>query len=208
MKRTHSRSGVSLFLVILLAACTLQQANPISDSDLVATKVAATLAGLTQSALLTPVTVPASPTLLKPTVTQAATLAPSATIGFTLTATAALHPTPTVVGATPSPTPGLGTIAGSIIGYPYGSVPALAIVAFGQEPPYNYWYWITGTGNTYFSMDGYITTGHYQMVAYDSSGHTGGCPTIVQVVTNQTVTCDISNWGGGYPAKPAGVPNP
>jgi hypothetical protein len=208
MKRTHSRSGVSVFLVILLAACTLQQANPISDSDLVATKVAATLAGLAQSALLTPATATPSQTPLPPTVTQAATLAPSATIGSTLTATATLHPTPTVVGPTPSPTPGLGTIAGSIIGYPYGSVPALAIVAFGQEPPYNYWYWITGTGNTYFSMDGYITTGHYQVVAYDSSGHTGGCPTIVQVVTNQTVTCDISNWGGGYPAKPAGVPNP
>src|SRR5450759_1496247 len=152
MKRTHSRSGVSLFLVILLAACTLQQANPISDSDLVATKVAATLAGLTQSALLTPVTVPASPTPLPPTVTQAATLAPSATIGSTPTATATLPPTMTV-GATASPTPGLGSIAGSIIGYPYGSVPALAIVAFGQEPPLNYWYWITGTGNTYFSMD-------------------------------------------------------
>jgi hypothetical protein len=207
MKRTHSRSGVSLFLVILLAACTLQQANPISDSDLVATKVAATLAGLTQSALLTPVTAPASPTPLKPTATQASTMAPSATIGFTSTATATLHPTLTV-GATPSPTPGLGTIAGSIIGYPYGSVPALAIVAFGQEPPYNFWYWITGTGNTYFSMDGYITTGHYQVVAYDSSGRTGGCPAIVQVVTNQTVTCDISNWGGGYPSKPSIVPNP
>lgn len=207
MKHTYSQLGASLFLVVLLSACNLQQANPISDSDLVATKVAATLAGLTQSALLTPVTAPASPTPLKPTATQASTLAPSATIGFTSTATATLHPTLTV-GATPSPTPGLGTIAGSIIGYPYGSVPALAIVAFGQEPPYNFWYWITGTGNTYFSMDGYITTGHYQVVAYDSSGRTGGCPAIVQVVTNQTVTCDISNWGGGYPSKPSIVPNP
>ena len=207
MKHTYLQLGVSVFLVILLAACTLQQANPISDSDLVATKVAATLAGLTQSALLTPVTAPASPTPLKPTATQASTLAPSATIGVTPTATGTLHPTLTV-GATPSPTPGLGTIAGSIIGYPYGSVPALAIVAFGQKPPFNYWYWITGTGNTFFSMDGYITTGQYQVVAYDSSGHAGGCVVIVQVVTNQTVTCDISNWGGGYPSKPAGVPNP
>jgi hypothetical protein len=197
-----------VFLVILLAACTLQQANPISDSDLVATKVAATLAGLTQFALLTPATATPSPTPVPPTVTRGATLAPSATIGSTLTATATLHPTPTVVGATASPTPGLGTIAGSITGYPYGSVPALAIVAFGQEPPYNYWYWITNTGNTYFLMDGYITTGHYQVVAYDSSGRTGGCPAIVQVVTNQTVTCDISIWGGGYPSKPSIVPNP
>jgi hypothetical protein len=207
MKRTHSRSGGCLFLVILLAACSLQQANPISDSDLVATKVEATLAGLTQSALLTPATAMPSLTPLPPTVTQAATLAPSATIGFTATPTITMPPTLTM-GVTPSPTPGLGTIAGSIIGYPYGSVPALAIVAFGQKPPFNYWYWITGTGNTFFSMDGYITTGQYQVVAYDSSGHVGGCVVIVQVVTNQTVTCDISNWGGGYPSKPAGVPNP
>jgi hypothetical protein len=198
---------ICLCLVILLAACTLQQGNPISDPDLVATKVAATLAGLTQSALLTPATATHSQTPLPPTVTQAATLAASATVGSTPTATATLHPTQTV-GATASPTPGLGTIAGSIIGYPYGSVPALAIVAFGQKPPFNYWYWITGTGNTFFSMDGYITTGQYQVVAYDSSGHAGGCVVIVQVVTNQTVTCDISNWGSGYPSKPAGVPNP
>ncbi len=207
MKLSSIRLGPCLFLMIVLSACTLQQSNAISDSDLVATKVAATLAGLTQSALLTPVTATLSQTPLPPTVTQSATLAPSVTIEFTPTATATLHPTLTV-RATPSPTPGLGTIAGSIIGYPYGSVPALAIVAFEQEAPYNYWYWITGTGNTYFSMDGYITTGHYQVVAYDSSSHTGGCPVIVQVVTNQTVTCDISNWGGGYPSKPSIVPNP
>jgi hypothetical protein len=207
MKRSSFRLRIFLLVIIVLSGCTLQQSNPISDSDIVATKVAATLAGLTQSALLTPATAPASATPILPTGTQTATLTPSATIGFTPTVTVTPHPTLTV-RPTPSPTPGLGTIAGSIVGYPYGAVPALAIVAFEQEPPYNYWYWITGTGNTYFSMDGYITTGHYQVVAYDSTGNTGGCPVIVQVVTNQTVTCDISNWGSGYPSKPSIVPNP
>ncbi len=57
-------------------------------------------------------------------------------------------------------------------------------------------------------MNGYITAGDYQVVAYDSSGHAGGCAGNVKVVTNQTVICDIGNWGGGYPAKPSGVPNP
>jgi hypothetical protein len=108
---------------------------------------------------------------------------------------------------TPIPKP--GTIEGGISGYPYGSLQKLAIVAFGQEPPYNYSYWITGTGNTSYSMTSdYLLPGKYQVVAYDSSNHTGGCPVIVTVISDQTVTCNITNWGGGYPAKPSDVPDP
>ena len=55
-------------------------------------------------------------------------------------------------------------------------------------------------------MDGYISEGKYKMVAYDSSGHAGGCTTIIEVKADEMVTCDITSWGGGYPAKPAGVP--
>jgi hypothetical protein len=102
--------------------------------------------------------------------------------------------------------PGFGSISGSILGYPYGDIPRLSIVALSQSSPGTYWYWITGVGNTYYSMDGYVSAGRYQVVAYDSSNHAGGCPTIVEVKNNEMVTCDISNWGGGYPAKPAGVP--
>jgi predicted RNA-binding Zn-ribbon protein involved in translation (DUF1610 family) len=207
MKLTFPNLGAFFLLISFLTACSLPQTNPTADTGVVATKVAATLAALTQSARQTTLPSSASPTSLQPTGTQPATHTPSATIAPTNSLTPTLPPTLTV-GTTPSPTLGLGTIAGSINGYPYGSVPALAIVAIGQEPPYRYWYWITGVGNTYYSMDGYITTGHYQVVAYDSSDHTGGCTTIVQVISNQTVTCDITNWGSGYPAKPSGVPNP
>jgi hypothetical protein len=82
-------------------------------------------------------------------------------------------------------------------------------VAYGQEPPYNYSYLITGAGETYFSMSSnYLIPGHFQVVAYDSSGHAGGCTINVLVISNQTVNCDITNWGAGYPAKPSGVPSP
>jgi hypothetical protein len=85
----------------------------------------------------------------------------------------------------------------------------LAIVAYGQEPPNYYSYLITGAGETYFSMSSnYLIPGHFQVVAYDSSGHAGGCTINVLVISNQTVICDITNWGGGYPAKPSGVPSP
>ncbi len=207
MKLSFTPLGSYLFLAAILTACSLQQANPTADTGIVATKVAATLAAFTQYAQPTPIHPAASPSPVQSTITQTATQAPSATAIPIKTLTSTLPPTMTI-GSTPSPTLGLGSIAGSINGYPYGSVPALAIVAYGQEPPYRYWYWITGSGTTYYSMDGYITTGHYQVVAYDSSGHAGGCSAIVQVVSNQTVTCDIINWGGSFPAKPSGVPNP
>jgi hypothetical protein len=207
MKPINPRLGPALFLAILLAGCSLPEANPTADAGLVATKVAATLSAFTQSALHTPNISSVSPTSIQPTIMQATTQVPTMTIGYTSTPTNTPLSTVTI-GLTPTPTLGLGTITGSITGYPYGSVPSLAIVAFGQEPPNRYWYWITGTGNTYYSMDGYITTGHYQVVAYDSSGHAAGCTAIVQVLSNQTVTCDITDWGGGYRAKPSDVPNP
>jgi hypothetical protein len=82
-------------------------------------------------------------------------------------------------------------------------------VVYGQEPPNYYSYLITSAGETNFSMSSsYLIPGHFQVVAYDSSGHAGGCTVLVLVISNQTVNCDITDWGGGYPAKPSGVPNP
>jgi hypothetical protein len=207
MRLNHSPLGPSLLLISILTACSLPQANPTTNPGLVATKVAATLASFTQSAVQTPINSTPITQTVQPTANAGTPTLPTATTGFTNTPTNTQNPTVTI-GATPSPTLGLGTIAGSISGYPYGSIPSLAIVAFGQEPPYRYWYWITGGGSTSYSMDGYITTGHYQVVAYDSSGHAGGCTVTAQVLSNQTVTCDITDWGGGYPAKPSGVPTP
>ena len=187
MKPIFYRLAVSLLPVVLLAACNLPQGKP--DTGIVATKVALTLAALTQSAPQAPLATPEIPaTQVLPTYT----------------------PIPTyTVGATETPNLTPGVIAGGISGYPYGSVPRLAIVAFQQEAPYNRGYIITIAGETYFvNNSSYLIPGHYQVVAYDSSGHTGGCSVIVQVISNQTVNCDITNWGGGYPAKPSFVPNP
>jgi hypothetical protein len=109
--------------------------------------------------------------------------------------------------ATPIPKP--GSIAGAISGYPYGSLPSLAIVAFGQQPPYYYSYMITNSGATSYSMSSsYLIPGQFQVVAYDASGNSGGCPGMVTVISDQTVTCNITDWAGGYPGKPSGVPNP
>jgi hypothetical protein len=207
MKFNYARLGTSLILVVFLGACSLPQGNPTTDPGIVATKVAETLAAFTQSAQQTPRMASSSPTPVQPTIAPGTHPAPSETVVPDNTLSPTLLPSATL-GPTPSPTPGLGTIAGSITGYPYGPVPALAIVAFGQDAPSHFWFWITGAGSTSYSMDGYITTGHYQVVAYDSSGHSGGCAIIVEVLNNQTVTCDISNWGGSYPTKPSVVPNP
>jgi hypothetical protein len=172
---------LSLFLVISLAACNMPQTRP--GVDAVATSVAQTLAAPTQIPQL-PL---ATPNLEQPTNT----------------------PSPTgTSGPTETPVPGFGSIAGNLGAYPYGAVPALVIVAFGQEPPYRYWYLLLPAGGAYYSMDGYITTGKYQVVAYDASGHAGGCTVIVEVLDKKTVTCDILTWSGSYPAKPSGVPNP
>ena len=203
MKPIFPRLAVSLLLIILLAACNLPQGGvTVPDTGTVATKVASTLAALTQSVQQTPLASTPSPTLEQPTNTQVPTL--TKTMGPTNTQIPTETPGPTI---TPLSAP--GTIAGGISGYPYGSVPGLAIVAYGQEPPYNYSYMITGAGETYFAMSSsYLIPGHYQVVAYDSSGHAGGCTVNVLVISNETVNCDITNWGGGYRAKPSGVPSP
>jgi hypothetical protein len=202
---------VSILLVLCLDSCNLQNAatsGPVNSGE-VATQVVLTLAAYTQFAQTASLSSPtlnqfSSPTLGQPTSTP--TVAPSSTFtptfGPSATMTLTLPPS-----ATPIPKP--GSIEGAISGYPYGSQPSLAIVAFGQAPPNYYSYMITNPGVSSFSMSSnYLIPGQFQVVAYDASGHSGGCPALVTVISEQTVTCDISNWGGGYPPKPSGVPNP
>lgn len=99
------------------------------------------------------------------------------------------------------PTAKLGIVAGSISGYPYGSLPQLAVVAFSQDTPY-YWYWAgTLAGQVYYTITD-LPPGDYQIVAYDDAGHTGGSPAIVTVIAGQTTTADISDWASGWPANP------
>lgn len=210
MKRPY-KIIISALLVACLAACNLPVvATPGQiDSGAVATGVVLTLAALTQSAQQTPLSSPtslqlASPTLAQPTSTLILAASPTftATIGPSATVTPTLAPS-----ATPIPKP--GTISGSISGYPYGSLPSLAIVAYGQNPPNYYSYLTTNPGDTSYSMSSsYLIPGPFQVVAYDASGHSGGCPNLVTVISDQTVTCNITNWGGGYPPKPSNVPNP
>lgn len=202
---------VSALLVSCLCACNLPgAATPTGvDTNMVASEVASTMAAFTQSPQTLQLPSPtleqlSSPTLRQPANTQTTALAPTSTptIGPTATSTVTLAPS-----ATPIPKP--GSIAGAISGYPYGSLPSLAIVAFGQEPPYYYSYMITNPGDSSYSMSSsYLIPGPFQVVAYDSNNHTGGCAAPVTVISEQTVTCDITNWGGGYPPKPSGVPNP
>lgn len=205
MKPNHPRLAVSLLLILFLAACNMPQGVATQpDSGTVSTKVALTLEALTASAPVELTVTPTSQTPGTPAASQTSTntLAPSFTQSPTQQSTNTSAPTNT-------PLSDPGTIAGSISGYPYGSVPGLAIVAYGQEPPYNYSYVITASGTTYYSMTtDFLVPGHYQVVAYDSSGHSGGCTFNVLVISNSTVTCDITDWGGGYRSKPSGVPNP
>lgn len=200
---------VILLLISSLDACNLpQNGTPVeTNTENVATKVALTLTAVAQalpqqSSQPSPL---ASPTRGQPTNTEPVALSsPTATLTLTLTPTSTVTREPT---NTPIPKP--GSIEGSISGYPYGSVPSLAIVAFGQEPPYNYSYLITSVGDASYSMSSsYLIPGKFQVVAYDSNNHRGGCVKLVTVISEQTVTCNITNWGGSYPARPAGVPNP
>ena len=210
---------LSVLLTSCLSACNLPGAatpggiNP----GAVATAVVSTLAVFTQSAqplpsplqTLQPLSSPTlgqltSPTMGQPTSTQTITRTPTLTptFGPSTTKTITLAPT-----NTPIPKP--GSIAGAISGYPYGSLPSLAIVAFGQNPPYYYSYIITNPGSTSYSMSSsYLIPGAFQVVAYDGSGNSGGCPAMVTVISEQTVTCDITDWAGSYPPKPSSVPNP
>lgn len=169
-----------LIILGFLAACNLPQAGPTPPIDAVASLVAATLQEMATPAI--PLVSSVLPTLLLPTSIPAVTLTP----------------TPETT-ATPLP----GSIEGRISGYPYGSLPKLTVVAFDKSSPYlRYWYWKTASGNTTYSMDGYVTPGTYQVVAYDASGHAGGCTTLVTVVSDQKVSCDITDWAGSYPANP------
>ena len=213
MKPNIPHLANSILLILLLSACNLpNRGSSTPDDGVVGTRVALTQVAVTQSAQQTPLASPTSQTVNQPTTTQTSTLTPilnpTNTTGPSPTRTPTLNPTNTTA-PTNTPIPDPGTIAGGISGYPYGSLPALAIVAFGQEPPYYYSYLITGAGTTYYEMSSsYLIPGHFQVVAYDSSGHAGGCIGVVLVVSNTTVTCNITDWGGGYQAKPAGVPNP
>jgi len=202
---------VSVLIISCLCACNLP-GSPTQvggNPGAVATQVVLTLAVFTQSAQPAPLSSPtseqlSSPTLAQPTNTPTVAPSPTSTptIGPTATLTLTLPPS-----ATPIPKP--GSIAGAISGYPYGSLPSLAIVAFGQDPPYYYSYMITNPGSSSYSMSSsYLIPGQFQVVAYDASGHSGGCPSLVTVISEQTVTCDITNWGGGYPPKPSSVPKP
>jgi hypothetical protein len=195
---------ISIILLSSLIACNLPKVETSGTAipDNVATKVVLTLEALTQSA--PQLTLVASPILEQPVNTETIALSPTSSPTVTLTPTMTLTMAPS---DTPIPKP--GTIGGSISGYPHGSLPKLAIVAFNQEKLANYSYWITAVGNNSYSMTSiYLLPGKYQVVAYDSSNHTGGCPVLVTVISEQTVTCNITNWGGGYPAKPSGVPDP
>jgi hypothetical protein len=202
-------------LILLLASCNMPKVDePSLNIGSVATKVILDSDASTLSPNKTPVISTKTPTEVQPQIsrtpnqTSTETTLPTKAQIPTLSPTNPLDPT-TALTITQTPILDPGTIAGNIFGYPYGSVPSMVIVAFGQEPPYNYSWLITGAGETYFLMgSNYLIPGHFQVVAYDSSGHTGGCTTIVLVSSNQTVNCDITSWGGGFPAKPSAVPFP
>jgi hypothetical protein len=210
---------ISAFLTTCLCACNLPVAATPggTNPNAVATNVELTLAVFTQSAQSEPLSSPtvellssptvellSSPTKGQPVSTNTLAATPSVTLTFGPSPNQTLTLAPT---NTPIPKP--GSIAGAITGYPYGSQPSLAIVAFGKNPPYYYSYIIINPGAGSYSMSNdYLIPGPFQVVAYDSSGNSGGCPALVTVISEQTVTCNITNWGGGYPPKPSGVPNP
>jgi hypothetical protein len=201
--KKRSVTLISILLILFLNGCNLQSAATPggTTSDIVGTKVAMTLTAFTQTTKQAPL---ASQTPDQPTNTVEVVLSPSSTPTVASTPTMTLTPETT---NTPIPKP--GSIEGGISGYPYGSLPKLTIVAFGQEAPYNYSYLITSAGDTSYSMSSsYLLPGKYQVVAYDSSNRTGGCPVIITVISDQTVTCNITHWGGGYPSRPSGVPGP
>lgn len=201
----------SFFLTACLCACSLPvAATPgTPDPGMIATQVALTMAVFTQSAQPAPLASPTLQLLNSPTPEQPTNTQPVASTP-TLTPTSGPSATMTLtLAASSTPIPKPGSIAGGISGYPYGSLPSLAIVAFGQDAPHNHSYLITSPGDTSYSMSTiYLLPGPFQVVAYDASGHSGGCPGLVTVISDQTVNCDITNWGGGYPPKPSDVPNP
>jgi hypothetical protein len=185
-------SLLTIITCLFLGACNIPQTTSVETDVFEVPSVDPT--GTTQFGTLTytPTTQYPSETS-DPVSTDTPTVSPTITSEFTNT-----------------PEPGFGGIEGSILGYPYGAIPRLVIVAFKKEPPYPYRYEILVPGSSYYSMtagvDYYLSTGKYQVVAYDASGHAGGCNTIIEVKKDQMVTCDITNWGGSYPSKPGDVP--
>jgi hypothetical protein len=197
--------------ILLFSACSLpgkvdSDETPTAGFE---TQIAQTLTAISQNVLFTPsaTTLPMTATdTLQPTQTSTPTLTLEPTLTSTPTRTQA--PTDTKA-ATITPIPEPGTIEGSISGYPYGALPSLAIVAYMQEPPYNYSYWLTAPGDSYFSMtSNYLLPGKYQVVAYDADGNSGGCPSLVTVISEESATCNISDWSSSFPAKPGSVPSP
>jgi hypothetical protein len=179
--RKSSQFAFGLFLICALSACNLPSGISGDTTDPVATSVAQTLAAL-----------PAGES------TASVENVPS---------TDTPEPLPT---ETPQVTdiPAPGTISGTISGYPYGSQPRLAIVAIGYSTG-NWTYVINVAGDTYFYLvSQYLLPGQYYVVAYDSSGNSGGCPGLVTVVSDETASCTISDWVSWYPDRPSGVPVP
>jgi|WetSurMetagenome_2_1015567.scaffolds.fasta_scaffold120783_2 hypothetical protein len=199
MKRVIA-AGLIIVVISLIGACSLPgggkatETPPVSVSTIVALTLTAFSNQNTQTSPRATET-PAIPTATtEPTITFTPTIILEPSRTFTLTQT-------TMPTKTPIPDP--GSIEGYISNYPYGAVPSLQVVAREQEPPFNYSYWITAPGDTYFSMTSqYLLPGKYQVVAYDSDGHAGGCTTIVTVKSNQTSSCNITDWSGSYPPKP------
>jgi hypothetical protein len=183
MKKSFFYIGIGLGFLALLSSCNLPVlGGQDPSSPAVGTAVAQTLQAMGQSNQTDVPALLATPTLgtsLKPSITPV------------------LRP---------------GALEGNIVGYPYGGLAALAIVAYEQNSTI-YWYVITSPGNTFYSMTdtsnkGYVSPGKYQVVAYDAAGNSGGCTFLASVVSDQTATCDITDWSSAYRGKPAGVPNP
>ena len=97
-----------------------------------------------------------------------------------------------------SPSKAAGSVAGHISGY--AGKGSLTVVAFNQGTGYWY-YFILLIGQTDYTIPD-LPAGRYQVVAYDDTGITGGTDANVYVIAGQKTTADISNWGGGFPAKP------
>jgi hypothetical protein len=206
MKKVVKIQVIVLFLISIYS-CNLR--NPAVSGEQ-STESIATIVSQTLTALTTPTReIQSSPSAWEGFTTTPA-LTPSSRTELEISPTKIETPTISPTQAsTITQVPKPGAISGNISGYPYGSLPRFAIVAFGQEPPYNYSYWITAPGDSTYSMTSdYLLPGNYQVVAYDSESHSGGCPAIVKVVSDQVAHCDITHWSGVYPAKPANVPNP
>ncbi len=123
MKTMIHSAAMLILLILLLTGCNLPQGgNPGIDNGALETKVAATLAAMTQIGSQTPFSTLSALTTEPPLSTLTMSISPSATNEIVITPTATQNPTLTA-GPTTSPTPGLGTIAGGIYGYPYGSLP-------------------------------------------------------------------------------------